>query len=94
MISGGESERVPVIPANAVDPTGAGDAFRGGLIKGLTQGAGIKRAVQMGTVCGYYVVQVEGHPRPTATRWPSTRPSCGNALASEERMLSPQNLMF
>ena len=60
VISGGESERVPVIPANAVDPTGAGDAFRGGLIKGLTQGADIKRAVQMGTVCGYYVVQVEG----------------------------------
>ena len=58
--SGGQSERVPVIPANAVDPTGAGDAFRGGLIKGLAQGVGIKRAVQMGTVCGYYVVQVEG----------------------------------
>lgn len=60
VISGGESERVPVVPAEAVDPTGAGDAFRGGLIKGLVQGVGIKRAVQMGTVCGYYVVQQEG----------------------------------
>ena len=58
--SGGAMETVPVIPANAVDPTGAGDAFRGGLIKGLVQGAGIKRAVQMGTVCGFFVVQVEG----------------------------------
>ena len=58
--SGGAKETVPVIPANAVDPTGAGDAFRGGLIKGLVQGVGIKRAVQMGTVCGYYVVQAEG----------------------------------
>ena len=60
VVSGGRAERVPVVPANAVDPTGAGDAFRGGLIKGLAQGVGIKRAVQMGTVCGYYVVQVEG----------------------------------
>ena len=58
--SKGASERVPVVPADAVDPTGAGDAFRGGLIKGLAQGAGIKRAVQMGAVCGYYAVQVSG----------------------------------
>ena len=58
--SGGAKETVPVVPAKAVDPTGAGDAFRGGLIKGLAQGVGIKRAVQMGTVCGYYVVQAEG----------------------------------
>ena len=60
VISGGETERIPVIPANAIDPTGAGDAFRGGLIKGLVQGVGIRRAVQMGTVCGYFVVQAEG----------------------------------
>ena len=58
--SEGASERVPVVPADAVDPTGAGDAFRGGLIKGLAHGAGIKRAVQMGAVCGYYAVQVNG----------------------------------
>ncbi|MYC37911.1 MAG: carbohydrate kinase family protein [Chloroflexi bacterium] len=58
--SRGASERVPVVPADAVDPTGAGDAFRGGLIKGLAHGLGIKRAVEMGAVCGYYVVQVNG----------------------------------
>ena len=58
--SNGATELVPVVPANAVDPTGAGDAFRGGLIKGLAQGASVKRAVQMGTVCGFFVVQVEG----------------------------------
>ena len=60
VISGSSAERAPVIPADAVDPTGAGDAFRGGLIKGLARGLGIKRAVQMGTVCGYFAVQVEG----------------------------------
>ena len=58
--SGGSTEAVPVVPANAVDPTGAGDAFRGGLIKGLAENAGIRRALQMGAVCGYYAVQVEG----------------------------------
>ena len=58
--SGGAMETVPVVSTEAVDPTGAGDAFRGGLIKGLAQGVGIKRAVQMGTVCGFYVVQVSG----------------------------------
>ena len=59
--SNGTTERVPVVPTGAaVDPTGAGDAFRGGLIKGLAHGVGIKRAVQMGAVCGYYAVQVEG----------------------------------
>ena len=52
---------VPVVPtANAVDPTGAGDAFRGGLIKGLVEGRSVERAVQMGTVCGYYAVQSHG----------------------------------
>ena len=58
--SEGASERVPVVPADAVDPTGAGDAFRGGLIKGMAHGLGIKRAVEMGAVCGYYAVQVNG----------------------------------
>ena len=58
--SNGASGKVPVVPTDAVDPTGAGDAFRGGIIKGLAHGLGIKRAVQMGAVCGYYAVQVNG----------------------------------
>ncbi|MDA0264796.1 MAG: carbohydrate kinase family protein [Chloroflexi bacterium] len=52
---------VPVVPADdAVDPTGAGDAFRGGLIKGLVEGVGIERAVQMGNVAGHYAVRKLG----------------------------------
>ena len=58
--SNGATETVPVIPADAIDPTGAGDAFRGGLIKGLAHARPIKRAVQMGAICGYYAVQVNG----------------------------------
>ena len=52
---------VPVVPgAKVVDPTGAGDAFRGGLIKGLVDGCPVERAAQMGAVCGYYAVQAHG----------------------------------
>ena len=59
--SNSDKETVPVAPTDAAaDPTGAGDAFRGGLIKGLAYGAGILRAVEMGSVCGYYAVQVLG----------------------------------
>jgi len=39
---------VPAVPGtDAVDPTGAGDAFRGGLIKGIIHGVSMERAVQM-----------------------------------------------
>ena len=52
---------VPVVPADdAVDPTGAGDAFRGGLIKGLVGNLPIERAVQMGNVAGHYAVRILG----------------------------------
>ena len=52
---------VPVVPTpGVVDPTGAGDAFRGGLIKGLLEGHSVERAAQMGTVCAHYAVQMYG----------------------------------
>ena len=52
---------VPVVPTpGVVDPTGAGDAFRGGLIKGLVEGHSVERAAQMGTVCAHYAVQKYG----------------------------------
>ena len=52
---------IPVVPTeDAVDPTGAGDAFRGGLIKGIVQGRSMERAVQMGNVAGHYAVRKWG----------------------------------
>ncbi len=52
---------IPVVPADdAVDPTGAGDAFRGGLIKGMVAGLSMERAVQMGNVAGCYAVRKYG----------------------------------
>ena len=53
--------QIPAIPTpEAVDPTGAGDAFRGGLIKGLILKCSLERAAQMGTVCGHYAIQKSG----------------------------------
>ncbi len=52
---------VPAVPTDdVVDPTGAGDAFRGGLIKGLIEGQSLERSVQMASVCGHYAVQTYG----------------------------------
>ena len=52
---------IQVVPTDdAVDPTGAGDAFRGGLIKGLVEGRSMERAVQMGNVAGHYAVRKWG----------------------------------
>jgi len=57
----GLSVSLPVVPTdNVIDPTGAGDAFRGGMIKGLIQGLPLERAAMMGTVCSHYVVQKYG----------------------------------
>ena len=61
VVTKGGTVTVPVASADTVvDPTGAGDAFRGGLIKGLVQGHDVVRAAQMGSVCGHYAVQSSG----------------------------------
>jgi adenosine kinase len=65
----GQSQTIPVIPTrNVVDPTGAGDAFRGGLIEGLIQGYPVERAAVMGTVCSHYVIQAYGTQKYSFTR--------------------------
>jgi len=42
------------------DPTGAGDAFRGGLIKGILGGLDFVKSVELGTVLASFAVEVEG----------------------------------
>ncbi len=44
-------------PKKAVDPTGAGDAYRGGLISGLAQGKPIQDCALMGSVCASFCVE-------------------------------------
>ena len=61
VLDAGEVVPVPAIPTEeVVDPTGAGDAFRGGLVKGLVLGYPVERAAQMGTVCAHYAIQKHG----------------------------------
>ncbi len=52
---------IPVSRANqVVDPTGAGDSFRGGLISGLVQGKDIVQSARMGSVCASFSVECYG----------------------------------
>lgn len=45
----GESGYQPVLPADVIDSTGAGDAFFSGAVYGLSRGASLRRAVAYGT---------------------------------------------
>jgi len=45
---------------NVVDPTGAGDAFRAGLIKGIIEDKPLTDAARMGTISASYAVEKQG----------------------------------
>ncbi len=47
-------------PARIVDPTGVGDAFRSGLVKGLVRGIPLDVAGRMGSLAAAYVLETEG----------------------------------
>jgi len=49
-----------VTPRKVVDPTGAGDAYRGGLISGLVRGEDIGQCARMGSVCASFAVECHG----------------------------------
>jgi adenosine kinase len=52
---------VPVAPVKGVvDPTGAGDAYRGGLVKGLVSGADWETCGRLGALTASYCVEVRG----------------------------------
>lgn len=57
----GEEKAVPAVPASKVlDPTGAGDAYRAGLIKGLVLGQSLYAAACLGSTCAAYCVECSG----------------------------------
>ncbi len=62
LISTPEKEvQIPAVPTKRVlDPTGAGDAFRAGLIKGLVMGKDLVAASRIGAVCAGYSVECQG----------------------------------
>jgi len=51
-------EQVNAVPPNRiVDPTGVGDAFRGGLLKGMASGADYATSAQLGSVAAAYALE-------------------------------------
>lgn len=57
----GRQIEIPIAKAaTVVDPTGAGDAFVGGLLSGLCLGAPIETAARIGAVASAYVVEQWG----------------------------------
>ena len=50
----------PAETDNVMDPTGAGDAYRAGLIKGLVMGKDIVAAAKMGSVAAVYAIEAYG----------------------------------
>ncbi len=58
---GGAETRIPAVPPRAVaDPTGAGDAYRAGLIKGLVLGLPLVRAARLGATAASFCVEERG----------------------------------
>ncbi|RDI28313.1 MULTISPECIES: carbohydrate kinase family protein [Pseudacidovorax] len=58
---GGEATRVaPVTPEAVVDPTGCGDAWRGGLLYGLEQGWDLVRCAELGNRLGALKIAQRG----------------------------------
>ena len=58
------SDRVIEVPPvkieKAVDPTGAGDSYRSGLIKGLVENLDIEKCAAMGSACASFAVEFTG----------------------------------
>ena len=48
----GSLERVPALPVDPVDTTGAGDSFDAGFLRAWLDGATIADALRLGAVCG------------------------------------------
>jgi adenosine kinase len=52
---------IPAVQADRVlDPTGAGDAYRAGLIKGLVSGRPLEEAARVGATCASFAVEHHG----------------------------------
>lgn len=57
----GEVATVQAVPVmRCVDPTGAGDAYRAGLLKGLSMGKPLAEAAKLGSTCASYAVEYLG----------------------------------
>jgi adenosine kinase len=61
MYQAGVTFHVPAVPPTRMaDPTGVGDAFRGGFLKGYAHGLPLERCGQMGALAAAYCLEEEG----------------------------------
>jgi adenosine kinase len=61
LLSAQGREELPAVPPRQVlDPTGAGDAYRAGLLKGLAQGLPWLPAARLGAVLASFAVELQG----------------------------------
>ena len=60
VIENGQIISVPGFPATAIDTVGAGDAFAGGVLFGLTHGHSAVQAARWGNYLGSAIVQIHG----------------------------------
>lgn len=53
--------KIPAVkPEKVIDPTGAGDSYRGGLISGLVRGMSIEQCARIGSACASFAVENYG----------------------------------
>jgi adenosine kinase len=69
VVTAGETVDVPAVPpAQVVDPTGVGDAYRAGFMKGLVHAASIEVCARLGSVAATYALEHLG-PQSHAYTW-------------------------
>jgi len=54
---GQQTDVAAVVPSQIVDPTGVGDAFRGGFLKGMARGGDLVVAARLGAVAAAYALE-------------------------------------
>lgn len=60
LYNGGEEHQIPVVPVKAVDPTGAGDAYRAGFLAAYHRGHAPLAACQVGATTASFAVEKAG----------------------------------
>lgn len=69
VFSAAERHDVPAVtPSRIADPTGVGDAYRGGLMKGLAVGASLETCARLGSVAAAYALEHLGGSSHAYTR--------------------------
>jgi adenosine kinase len=73
IVEGDRRTDVPAVPpTRLVDPTGVGDAFRGGFLKGMAHGAEYEVCARLGSVAATYALEHLGGQSHAYT-WPEFR---------------------